>query len=145
MSWNKSMEKTWWLLRIALAVGPFFAGLDKFFNILTDWTMYLSPLAQKVVPLSPHAFMRTVGVIEMAAGILVLTRYTKLAAYVICAWLVGIALNLASTGMFFDLAVRDIEIAVAAFVLARLTAEREAAEASPAQMQARMEAIARGI
>jgi uncharacterized membrane protein YphA (DoxX/SURF4 family) len=145
MNWNKSMEKTWWLLRIALAVGPFFAGLDKFFNLLTDWTMYLSPLAQKIVPLSPHAFMRTVGVIEMAAGILVLTRYTKLAAYVICAWLVGIALNLASTGIFFDLAVRDIEIAVAAFVLARLTAEREAADASPVQTQARLEAIARGI
>jgi uncharacterized membrane protein YphA (DoxX/SURF4 family) len=145
MNWNKKMEKTWWLLRIALAVGPFFAGLDKFFNLLTDWTMYLSPLAEKVIPLSPPAFMRTVGVIEMAAGILVMTRYTKLAAYIISAWLVGIALNLATTGMFFDLAVRDIEIAVAAFVLARLTAEREAAEASPAQTQARLEAIARGI
>ena len=81
----------------------------------------------------------------MLAGLLVLTRYTKLAAYVVCAWLVGIALNLASTGMFFDLAVRDIEIAVAAFVLAQLTAEREAAEGSPAQTQARLEAIARGI
>jgi hypothetical protein len=145
MDWNKNMEKTWWLLRIALAVGPFFAGLDKFFNLLTDWTMYLSPLAGKVIPLSPQTFMRTVGVIEMAAGILVMTRYTKLAAYIVSAWLVGIALNLASTGMFFDLAVRDIEIAVAAFVLARLTAEREAAEASPAQTQARLEAIARGI
>jgi uncharacterized membrane protein YphA (DoxX/SURF4 family) len=145
MDWNKNMEKTWWLLRIALAVGPFFAGLDKFFNLLTDWTMYLSPLAEKVIPLSPQTFMRTVGVIEMAAGILVMTRYTKLAAYIVSAWLVGIALNLASTGMFFDLAVRDIEIAVAAFVLARLTAEREAAEASPAQTQARLEAIARGI
>lgn len=145
MDWNKNMEKTWWLLRIALAVGPFFAGLDKFFNLLTDWTMYLSPLAEKVIPFSPQTFMRTVGVIEMAAGILVMTRYTKLAAYIVSAWLVGIALNLASTGMFFDLAVRDIEIAVAAFVLARLTAEREAAEASPAQTQARLEAIARGI
>ena len=145
MNWNKNMEKTWWLLRIALAVGPFFAGLDKFFNLLTDWTMYLSPLALKVAPVSPQTFMRTVGVIEMAAGILVMTRYTKLAAYVVSAWLVGIALNLASTGMFFDLAVRDIEIAIAAFVLAQLTAEREAAEASPVQTQARLEAIARGI
>lgn len=127
MNWNKHMEKTWWLLRIALAVGPFFAGLDKFFNLLTDWTMYLSPLALKVVPVSPQTFMRSVGMIEMIAGLLILTRYTKLAAYVVCAWLVGIALNLASTGMFFDLAVRDIEIAVAAFVLAQLTAVRETA------------------
>lgn len=127
MNWNKDLDRTWWLLRIALFVGPFFAGLDKFFNLLTDWTMYLSPLAQKVMPLSQHTFMRSVGVIEMAAGILVLTRYTKLAAYVVAAWLVGIAINLVSTGMFFDLAVRDIEIAVAAFALARLTAVRESA------------------
>lgn len=145
MNWNKHMEKTWWLLRIALAVGPFFAGLDKFFNLLTDWTMYLSPLALKVVPVTPQTFMRSVGVIEMVAGLLILTRYTKLAAYVVCAWLVGVALNLASTGMFFDLAVRDIEIAVAAFVLAQLTAEREAAEPSPAETHTRLEAIARGI
>jgi hypothetical protein len=127
MNWYKDLDRTWWVLRIALAVGPFFAGLDKFFSLLTDWTMYLSPLAHKLVPLSAPAFMRTVGVIEMAAGVLVLTRYTKLAGYVISAWLVGIALNLVTTGMFFDLAVRDLEIAVAAFVLARLTAVRETA------------------
>jgi uncharacterized membrane protein YphA (DoxX/SURF4 family) len=145
MSWNKNLDTTWWILRVALAVGPFFAGLDKFFNILTDWTMYLSPMAEKVVPLSPANFMRTVGVIEIAAGILVMTRYTRLAAYVISAWLIGIALNLASTGMFFDLAVRDVEIAVAAFVLAKLTQEREAAEAAPARTHTQLEALARGI
>jgi uncharacterized membrane protein YphA (DoxX/SURF4 family) len=145
MSWNKNLDTTWWILRVALAVGPFFAGLDKFFNILTDWTMYLSPMAQKVVPLSPANFMRTVGVIEIAAGILVMTRYTRLAAYVISAWLIGIALNLASTGMFFDLAVRDVEIAVAAFVLAKLTQEREAAEAAPVRTHTQFEALARGI
>jgi hypothetical protein len=127
MNWNKDLDRTWWVMRIALAVGPFFAGLDKFFNLLTNWTMYLSPLAQKIVPLTAPAFMRTVGIIEMAAGALVLTRYTKLAGYAISAWLVGIALNLVTTGMFFDLAVRDLEIAVAAFVLARLSAVRETA------------------
>lgn len=144
MNWNKDLDRTWWVLRIALAVGPFFAGLDKFFNLLTDWTMYLSPLSQKIVPLSAPAFMRTVGVIEMAAGILVLTRYTKLAAYVVCAWLVGIALNLASTGMFFDLAVRDVEIAVAAFVLARLTALRESTRVAAVNPN-RADAFARAI
>jgi uncharacterized membrane protein YphA (DoxX/SURF4 family) len=142
MHWNKRLDQTWWVLRIALAVGPLFAGLDKFFNLLTDWTMYLSPLALKIVPFSPATFMHIVGVIEIAAGILVLTRYTRIAAYVVAAWLVGIALNLASTGMFFDLAVRDLEIAVAAFVLARLTAEREASvEVTEPQLN-RAEALA---
>ena len=143
MTWNKNLDQTWWILRVALAVGPFFAGLDKFFNILTDWTMYLSPLAQKVLPISAPAFMRVVGVIEIVAGILIMTRFTRLAAYIVAAWLVGIAINLATTGMFFDLAVRDIEIAVAAFVLARLTAVREAALESPSGATARVEAFAR--
>jgi uncharacterized membrane protein YphA (DoxX/SURF4 family) len=145
MAWNKNLDTTWWVLRIALAVGPFFAGLDKFFNILTDWTMYLSPVAEKFLPVSAPVFMRTVGVIEMVAGLLIMTKYTRLAAYIVSVWLVGIAINLATTGMFFDLAVRDIEIAVAAFVLARLTAEREAADESPARSHARLEALARGI
>ena len=145
MSWSKNLDTAWWTLRIALAVGPFFAGLDKFFNLLTDWTMYLSPLAQNFLPVSPPTFMRVVGVIEIAAGILVMTRYTRVAAYIVSAWLIGIAINLASTGMFFDLAVRDVEIAVAAFVLARLTAEREAVEASPARTHSQLEALTRAI
>jgi len=141
MAWNKNLDSTWWLLRIALAVGPFFAGLDKFFNILTDWTMYLSPVTEKFLPVSAPVFMRAVGVIEIVAGLLIMTKYTRIAAYIVSAWLVGIAINLATTGMFFDLAVRDIEIAVAAFVLARLTAEREAAKESPIPTHARLQAI----
>ncbi|HUS20196.1 MAG TPA: DoxX family membrane protein [Terriglobales bacterium] len=118
------LNQAWWALRLGLGLGPFLAGLDKFFNILTDWTMYLNPLALKVVPLSPAVFMRTVGVIEMVVGIAILTRWTRLGAYVAAAWLVGIALNLALMGTFFDVAVRDVEIALAAFVLAKLTEVR---------------------
>jgi hypothetical protein len=121
---NHRLNQAWWALRLGLGLGPFLAGLDKFFNILTDWTMYLNPLALKVVPLSPAAFMRTVGVVEMLVGIAILTRWTRWGAYVAAAWLVCIALNLVSMGMFFDLAVRDLEIAIAAFVLAKLTEVR---------------------
>jgi hypothetical protein len=121
---NHRLNQAWWALRLGLGLGPFLAGLDKFFNILTDWTMYLNPLALKVVPLSPAAFMRTVGVVEMLVGIAILTRWTRWGAYVAAAWLVCIALNLVSMGMFFDLAVRDVEIAIAAFVLAKLTEVR---------------------
>ena len=121
-------ETAWWALRIGLGLGPFLAGLDKFFNLLTDWSMYLSPLATRMLPVSAEAFMRAVGVIEMAVGLMILTRWTRLGAYVACAWLVGIALNLVTTGMFFDLAVRDLEIAIGAFFLAQLTGAREAAQ-----------------
>jgi hypothetical protein len=123
---NDRLDQAWWALRIGLGLGPLLAGLDKFFNILTDWTMYLNPLALKVVPLSPAAFMRVVGVIEMAVGIAILTVFTRLGAYIAAAWLVAIALNLVAMGMFFDLAVRDLEIALAAFVLAKLTEIRRA-------------------
>jgi len=126
MQLDRRLNQAWWALRLGLGLGPFLAGLDKFFNILADWTMYLNPLALKVVPLSPAAFMRTVGVVEMAVGIAVLTKWTRWGAYVAAAWLIAIALNLVTMGMFFDLAVRDVEIAIGAFVLAKLTEVRQA-------------------
>lgn len=116
----------WWALRIGLGAGPIVAGADKFFNKLADWEMYLSPLATKVVPVSPVTFMHVVGVVEIIAGIIVLSRWTKFGGYLVMAWLVGIAINLLTTGMFYDLAVRDVEIAVGAFALAQLSAAREA-------------------
>jgi hypothetical protein len=69
--------------------------------------------------------MHVVGVVEMIVGLAILTKWTRLGAYVAMAWLVGIAINLVTTGMFFDVAVRDLELSVAAFTLARLTAVRE--------------------
>jgi hypothetical protein len=101
------------------------AGLDKYFNLLTDWTAYLNPLATKLMPISAATFMHIVGVVEIAAGVVVLTRWTRLGSHVVTAWLVAIALNLLSVGKFFDVAVRDLGLAVAAFALSQLTAVRE--------------------
>jgi uncharacterized membrane protein YphA (DoxX/SURF4 family) len=125
MNLDRRLNSAWWLLRVGLGVGPFLAGLDKFFNLLANWEMYLNPLAPRLLHLSPSTFMHVVGVVEMVVGIAVLTRFTRLGAYVVVAWLVGIALNLVSMGMFFDLAVRDLEIAIGAYALARLTEVRE--------------------
>lgn len=113
-------------LKIGLGVGPFLAGLDKFFNLLTDWPHYVSPLAAAVLPMSPQVFMYVVGVIEMIVGLAVLTRWTRPASYVALVWLVCIAVNLVTAG-FFDIAVRDLEMAIAAYTLARLTEAHEAA------------------
>src|SRR6266581_8444690 len=127
---DQRLNSSWWALRIALGAAPFLAGLDKFFNLLTNWTMYLNPLALRVVDVAPATFMRAVGVVEMIVGIAILTRWTRLGAYVAAAWLVGIALNLVTMGAFFDVAVRDLLISVAAFSLARLTEVREPVIAS---------------
>ena len=126
MAFDARLNHAWWVLRIGLGVGPIVAGADKFTNLLTNWEMYLNPLAPRLLHVQPSTFMHIVGVIEIVAGILVLTRFTRYAAYVVMFWLIGIALNLATQGTFYDLAVRDIEISLGAFALAKLTEVREA-------------------
>jgi hypothetical protein len=111
----------WWALRAALGATAFLAGLDKFFNLLADWPGYLSPLVASLLPVSPTAFMHLIGIVEMAVGVVILAGYTRLGGYVAAAWLVGIAVNLVATGRYFDVAVRDVAMAIAAFTLARLT------------------------
>jgi hypothetical protein len=119
------LNDSWWALRIALGLMPIIAGADKFFNKLADWGMYLSPYATRVVPVSTATLMHLIGVVEIIAGIIVLSRWTKAGSYIVMVWLIAIALNLMTTGMFYDLAVRDLESAVGAFALSQLTAVRE--------------------
>ena len=123
---EQRLNSSWWALRIGLGVAPFLAGLDKFFNLLTNWRIYVNPLALRLIPVDPGTFLHAVGLIEMIVGLAILTRWTRLGAYVAGAWLVGIALNLVTMGTFFDVAVRDILLAIAAFTLARLTEVRQA-------------------
>jgi uncharacterized membrane protein YphA (DoxX/SURF4 family) len=119
----------WWALRVGLGGAAFLAGLDKFFNVLADWTTYLSPLAVNVLPVGASTFMHVVGVIEMIVGIMILRGLTQIGGYIAGAWLLLIAANLVTTGHYFDVAVRDVEMAIAAFTLARLT---EAGVGAPA-------------
>jgi hypothetical protein len=122
---DNRLNACWWALRVGLGVGPIITGVDKYFNKLADWGMYLSPLATKVVPVSATTFMHVIGVVEIIAGLIVLSRWTKLGSYIVMLWLLGIAVNLLTTGMFYDLAMRDVEIAIGAFALSQLTAVRE--------------------
>jgi len=124
MPLTKGLTSAWWALRIGLGLGPFVAGLDKFFGVLTDWGMYLSPLATRVLPIPAEILMRGVGVLEMILGLALLAGWTRVGGYVAMGWLLAIAGNLLTTGMFYDLAVRDVEIAIAAYTLARLSEAR---------------------
>lgn len=129
---DQRLNSSWWALRIGLGLGPFLAGLDKFFNLLTNWKLYLNPLALRLIPVHPETFLHAIGVVEMIVGLAILTRWTRLGAYVASVWLVGIALNLVTMGAFFDVAVRDILLALAAFTLARLTEVRQTTTANSA-------------
>jgi hypothetical protein len=119
----------WWALRAGLGTAAFLAGLDKFFNLLADWPAYLSPIAAHLLPLSSTSFMHAIGIVEMLVGAVILFGYTRLGGYVAAIWLCGIALNLVTTGHYFDVAVRDVVMAIAAFTLARLAEAGVGAEA----------------
>jgi uncharacterized membrane protein YphA (DoxX/SURF4 family) len=128
---DTTLNSAWWALRIGLGAAAFLAGLDKFFNLLADWTQYLSPVASRLLPISDVAFMQAVGVIEMVVGLAILTKWTRLAGYVAMAWLLAISFNLLTTGAYFDVAVRDVEMAIAAYTLAKLTERRERLAVTP--------------
>jgi uncharacterized membrane protein YphA (DoxX/SURF4 family) len=120
-------ETAYWALRLTFGVVPIVAGLDKFTNLLANWAGYLSPLAVRILPVSPHAFMMVVGVVEIVVGIGVLSGYARVFGWIAAAWLLAIALNLLTTGKFLDVAARDVALAVSAFALARLAPLHEAA------------------
>ncbi|MGC3943249.1 MAG: hypothetical protein QM762_01710 [Chryseolinea sp.] len=117
---TSEVSKSWLLLKYTYGLVPIVAGLDKFTNLLTDWSQYLNPTIAHMLPFGAATFMMIVGVIEIIAGIIVLTR-TELGAYIVSAWLVCIAFQLLLSMHNLDVAVRDLVMAVGAFTLGRLT------------------------
>jgi uncharacterized membrane protein YphA (DoxX/SURF4 family) len=126
---NLNLESLYRPLWLTYGLVPLLAGLDKFFNLLTDWPKYLSPTVAGLLPMSAQTFMHVVGIIEIVVGLMVLTRWTRIGAWIAAAWLVLIAINLITIGMF-DIAVRDLAMAVGAYTLARLAEVRQGAPAA---------------
>jgi hypothetical protein len=121
---DNRLNLPWTALRYGIGLTATLAGLDKFFNLLANWGSYVSPLAARLLPMSTGSFMHIVGVIELAVGLAILGGWTRIGAYVASAWLLGVAANLVLAG-FYDVAVRDVVMAIAAFTLARLAEVRE--------------------
>src|SRR4029453_8611515 len=106
-------------LRIGFVAAPILFGLDKFTNLLTDWTTYLAPGIDRLVPGTATSAMVAVGVIEIVAGLVVAAR-PKFGGYLVPAWLAGIITNLLLLGDYYDVALRDFGLLLAALALARL-------------------------
>ncbi len=119
-------------LRVAFGVVPIVAGLDKFTNLLTNWEDYLSPLAVSLLPVSPAAFLRAAGIVEIVVGAAILLGFARIFGWVAMAWLALIAAELLTNGRFFDVAARDAVMAVGAYALAQLA---QAIERSPAHVR----------
>ncbi len=107
------------LLRTGFTVLPIVFGLDKFTNLLTDWQAYLAPWIVGMSPINAHQVMLVVGVIEIVAGVAVAIK-PRYAAYIVAAWLAGIIVNLLSFPDFYDIALRDFGLLLAALTLAKL-------------------------
>src|SRR5262245_49144370 len=114
---TKKLDYLHCVLRLTYGFVRRVAVLDKFFNVLTRWEQYVSPSVARLLPFSTSPFMHVVGVIEIVAGIVVISRFTKLGAYVVSAWLTLIALSLIVSGHYLDVAVRDVVMAVGAYSL----------------------------
>ncbi len=116
---SATLHRIFLLLRTTYGIVPIVAGLDKFTDILTNWDAYLNPRLAALLPFSAHTFMLIAGVVEIAAGALVFAR-PRFGAYVVTAWLVSIALSLIAAGNYFDVAVRDLVMAIGAYCLGNL-------------------------
>jgi len=116
---DRRLDTPFLALRIGIGLTAALAGIDKFFNLLTNWTSYVSPVIAQLLPVSTTTFMGLVGLIELAVGLAILMGWTRLGAYTASAWLALVAVNLVIAG-FFDVAVRDLVLSIAAFTLARM-------------------------
>ena len=107
------------LLRLGFALAPILFGLDKFFDVMVNWEIYLAPWANDIVPGSAADAMYAVGVVEILAGVAVALK-PRYAAYIVAAWLGGIIVNLLTLSGFYDVALRDFGLLLGALTLARL-------------------------
>src|ERR671931_93241 len=108
------------ILHIAFTVAPIIAGADKFFHFLVNWDQDLAPVVPRTLGIAAHTFMLGVGVIEVIAGLLVAFA-PRIGGWVVGVWLCGIILNLLTIPAYFDVALRDLGLALGAFALARLS------------------------
>ena len=108
------------LLRVVFALAPIVFGLDKFAGVLTDdWTRYLAPQFNDLIPGSAATAMHLVGIVEIAAGLVVLA-VPRWGALLVAGWLAGIILNLLLVGGYGDIAMRDFGLLAGALALNRL-------------------------
>ena len=112
-------EQAFMILRTAFTVAPILFGLDKFFHLMVNWDRYLAPILSDPLPFTPHQLMYAVGVTEIIAGVVV-AIHPRLGGPVVAAWLLGIIVNLLLIPGFYDVALRDFGLFLAAVALSRL-------------------------
>jgi hypothetical protein len=113
------VRQAYMILRVAFVAAPLIAGLDKYFNILTDWPRYLAPIIPNWTGIAAATFMMIVGAIELVAAVVVAFK-PSFGGYLVAFWLWGIIINLLLVPGFYDIALRDFGLSLGALALARL-------------------------
>lgn len=126
MNAQKKVMVSWNLLRYSYGVVVLLAGLDKVFgtDLIVNWPKYVSPLAESLLPFSVGTFLVIIGIVEVVVALMLLTKFTRLGAYLATGWLLIIAINLLMLG-YIDIAIRDVLLAVGAYTLGILSAAEE--------------------
>ena len=124
--WHDARYQAFMLMRLTFTVAPIAFGLDKFFNVMVDWPIYLAPWINDIAPGSGQDFMYFVGATEIVAGVLVALK-PRYGAYVVAAWLAGIILNLLTFSGYYDVALRDFGLLLGALTLGRLASKYDRA------------------
>ena len=119
--WHDPRYQAFALLWLGFTAAPILFGLDKFFDVLVDWPVYLAPWVNDIAPGSAQDFMYVVGAVEIVAGLTVALK-PRYGAYLVAAWLGGIIVNLLSHSGYYDIALRDFGLLIGALALARLAA-----------------------
>src|SRR4051812_14136985 len=117
--------QAFWMMRLGYTVIPLTMGIDKFFNGLVFWPKYLADWIDNIMPGTAQQFMYFVGIVEIVAGVLVLLK-PRYAAYIVAAWLAGIVIDLLTYSGFYDIALRDFGLLLAALTLGRLASKYDA-------------------
>jgi uncharacterized membrane protein YphA (DoxX/SURF4 family) len=117
--WRDARYQAFAVMRLAFTIAPIAFGLDKFFNVMVHWPNYLAPWINDIAPGTGQEFMYFVGVTEILAGVIVALK-PRYGAWVVAGWLAGIVINLLSYSGFYDIALRDFGLMLAAITLARL-------------------------
>jgi len=125
---DTKFNSIWTISKYIYGLVPVLIGLDKFSFFIVDWNMYVSPFAASIIPIT--TLVPLVGIIEIAAGLLILTKYPRFGAYLVAAWIGVIIVNLCMIGGLYDIILRDIAIAFGYIVFAMLTELKESAQTS---------------
>ena len=125
---GKKFTMLWTVLKYAYGIVPIVLGLDKFFFFIVDWNIYVSPLVAVYVPMiAVSHLLQIVGIVEVVAGIIVLSKWTRFGAYLVAAWVGVVIINLLTIGGFYDIIARDLVIVLGYCTLALLTEIKESA------------------